>query len=313
MSIQDPCIGCDVSKRHLDLFDAARTTSARIANTPDAIAAFLETLAGRSVFVVFEATGSYDTGLRRALEQASVPFARVNPERARSFARAEGILAKTDKVDARMLAEMGRKLELGPDPASCPKRRRLAALTRRRDQLVAMRKQEQTRLREVEEPDIVACIRDHIDWLKAHIWAADKQIQTLIASDKALSREARMMRSVPGVGPVTSSVLLSLMPELGIATRRAAAALAGVAPINDDSGRRRGQRRIRGGRKRVRDALYIAALTACRTSPRFKRFYEALRNEGKKAKVALIAVARKLLVVINAMMRQGTDYQEARI
>jgi len=309
MSIYDHIIGCDVSKRSLDIFDGESETFECIANNDKTISAFVARLTNRRLLVVFEATGSYDARLRRTLERAGVPFARVNPNRSRSFAKAEGILAKTDRVDARMLALMGRKMELVPDPASCPTRRKLTALMKRRDQLVATRKQEKIRLHEVDVPEIAENIRTHIAWLKTRIDEIDDQVQALIANHEALSRDARIMQSIPGVGDVTSSLLLALMPEIGSASRRAVSALAGVAPVNNDSGMRRGQRHIRGGRKRVRDALYMAALSAVRNSPRFKAFYEALREAGKPAKVALIAVARKLLVIINAMIRDKVEYQ----
>ena len=308
MTLPHIVIGCDISKAHLDLFDAGQGKAHRIANERHAIAAWLAGLGRRDVFVVFEATGGYDAGLSRMLEDADIAFARVNPARARDFARAAGYLAKTDTVDARMLAEMGSRLDLEPEPVSCPQKRRLYGLLRRRDQLVEMRKQEKTRLKQTAEGDIADDIIDHIDALTRRIKHFEQAIAALIETDTGLKDDYRLVSSIPGIGPVTATALLGLMPELGQVTRRAVAALAGLAPLNNDSGLKRGHRSIKGGRRRVRQALYMAAVVATRGDNRFAGFYRTLRSRGAPAKVALIAVARKLLVTANAIMKTRAPF-----
>ena len=259
--------------------------------------------------MLFEATGRYDLVLRQALAAAGVRFARVNPARVRDFARAAGFLAKTDAVDARMLAAMAQSLRPPPQEDPSQERERLALLSKRRDQLVATRQQERTRRSECSDPVSRASIADHIAWLDAAIEVLDAKIAAAIAAAPDLDRDRRLLASVPGVGPVTATVLLALLPEIGQRPPRQLAALAGLAPFNNDSGTRRGQRSIRGGRKRVRDALYVAAFSAARHAPRFIAFYKRLIEAGKPAKLATIAVARKLLTVLNAVIRDQQPFR----
>jgi transposase len=299
-------VGIDVSKATLDLF-ADGLGHRRIANTAPAVKAMIASLA-RPCFVVLEATGCYDALLRRELDQAGVPFARVNPEQARDFARAIGRRAKTDAVDARMLAEMGRRLDLAPTPQEDPVRQRLTKWQRRRDQLVAMRQQEKVRLADEPDEAFAPGLRAHIAQLGLAIAQADRAIDALLADSPALAQAEKRIRSVPGVGRVTAVILLALMPELGSRSPKQLAALAGVAPFNVDSGDKRGQRRIRGGRRRVRQALYMAALSATRSNPRLKAFAQTLKSRGKASKPVLVAVARKLLGIINAIMRDKTQF-----
>lgn len=303
-----PCfIGCDVAKHHLDLFDEASGTSLRIANTSEAIAAWLSSLDGKDGFVAFEATGPYDMTLRRALEQAGLHFARINPARARDFARATGRLAKTDAIDAQMLAAMARSLALASDAPADPARNALAQLHKRRDQLVAMRAAERVRHSEGHDPS--GSLARHLAWLDAEIATLDRLIADALRADQTLARTQALLRSAPGVGAVTATTLIALMPELGHCSPKAIAALAGLAPFNNDSGRHRGKRSIKAGRARVRRALYMAALAAMRSSPRFKAFYQAVLGRSAAAKVALIAVARKLLTILNAMIKTNTAFQ----
>ena len=308
MIIAPGFVGIDVSKHHLDIFDAAVGVAARLANTAGAVAELAHDWARRDAFVLFEATGRYDLDLRHALTAAGVRFARVNPARARDFARAAGFLAKTDAVDAKMLAAMAQCLQLPPAEAGLAARERLAALNRRRDQLVANRQQERTRQRECSDPFSRQSIAAHLAWLDAAIEAIQAQIAAAIAAEPELEHDRRLLSSVPGVGPVTAATLLALMPELGRRSPKQLAALAGLAPFNNDSGTRRGQRSIRGGRKRVRDALYVAAFIAARHAPRFKAFFKTLIDAGKPRKLALIAVARKLLTFLNAILRDRQPF-----
>ena len=281
----------------------------RIDNTASALASLIEGWAQRDGFVLFEATGHYDLVLRQALAAAGVRFARVNPSRARDFARAAGFLAKTDAVDARMLAVMAQSLRPPPQDDRHEERERLALLNKRRDQLVATRQQERTRRRECSDPVLLDSIADHIAWLDAAIEDLNAKIAAVIAIAPDLDRDRRLLALLPGDPPVTATVLLALLPELGRRPPRQLSALAGLAPFNNDSGTRRGQRSIRGGRKRVRDALYVAAFSAARHDPRFIAFYKRLIDAGKPAKLATIAVARKLLTVLNAIIRDQQPFR----
>jgi transposase len=282
--------------------------SARLANTPEALAAAAARWKRSGAFVLFEATGHYDTALREALTAQGVPFARVNPARARDFARATGILAKTDRIDARVLAAMAQALAPAPAQRIERERQDLALAHKRRDQLVQTRQQERTRRTECRDAGLRADIEAHLQWLDARIAHWDAQIRRLLAQSQLLQTTAKRLRSIPGIGPVAAAPLIALMPELGTAPAKGVTALAGLAPFNVDSGQSRGRRRIKGGRKRVRDALYMAAVAAIRSHARFKAAYQRLRAAGKPAKLALIAVARKLLVTANAILRDKTVF-----
>lgn len=309
MSIHRIVVGCDVSKATLDLFDAASGRSERVANSPDAIAERIPGWAAAGAFVVFEATGVYDRALAQALTGAGISHARVNPAKVRAFAKAIGRLAKTDRIDARLIAHYAQALAPTQDPPTSPVRDRLKIMAKRRDQLVDMRAMEKTRRSEVGDDwsrDAIARTIRHLD---AEIAALEADIAKAIAADDALRQAAKRLQSAPGVGPVAATQLLAALPELGHLTPKRIAALAGLAPMNADSGTLRGARIIQGGRRRVRKALYMAALNAARADGPVRRFYERLRAAGKPAKAALIAAARKLLVILNAMMRTQTDYR----
>lgn len=264
------------------------------------------------MLVVFEATGVYDLGLREALRAADIRFARINPARARDFARASGQLAKTDPIDARMLAAFARAMRPATEQVSTPARNALARLAKRRDQLVLMRAQEKNRRSEAGDRAMVERICRLIEVLDREVTEIEADISALIKAEPEISHDAQLMRSLPGVGPVACMQLIAQMPELGHVGPKQAAALAGLAPFNVDSGAYRGKRKIRGGRKRVRNALYMAALNAVRRADRFKVFYAKLRKAGKPAKLALIAVARKLLTILNAIMRDRKAYMPAQ-
>jgi transposase len=309
MTLPPVSIGIDVAKHHLDLFHP-HLGPQQIANTPEALQAWIARLPSRHVLVVFEATGHYDAALRQVLTEAGLPHARINPEQARDFARAMGRRAKTDPLDARMLAAFGQRMAPKPRPAADPARARLALWHKRRDQLVAMRQQERTRLSECPDPALEAPIARHIALLSQEIAAVEEMLRALIASTERLRRAERLMRSVPGIGPVTATTLMALLPELGERSPKALAALAGLAPFNRDSGRRHSPRAIRGGRKRVRDALYMAAVSAARSRTRLGAFCTALRARGKPPKLAFVALARKLLGVLNAILRDQTPFQQ---
>jgi transposase len=304
------CIGIDVSKHRLDIFDDAIGAAESIANAPQPITEQVARWRCGNVFVVFEATGIYDHELAAQLRQAGIRFARINPARARDFARASGRLAKTDAIDAHMLANFARVMMPPEDPAPEPARNALALLAKRRDQLVQMRAQEKNRRSEARDRTIIEAIWRLIDFLDGEIAMIEASIAALIETEAPVA-DARLIRSIPGVGPVACMQLIAQMPELGQIGPKQIAALAGLAPLNVDSGTHRGKRTIGGGRKRVRDALYMAALNAVRRSGSFRAFYHRLRAAGKPAKLALIAVARKLLTVLNAMLRDRKPYLAA--
>jgi transposase len=306
------CVGIDVSKRALDIFDDAIGAPERIANAPQAITEQVARWRCGNVFVVFEATGVYDRELTELLQQTGIRFARINPARVRDFARAAGRLAKTDAIDARMLAAFARTMVPAASQKPDPRRNALALLAKRRDQLVQMRAQEKNRRSEAQDRTMIECIVRHLDFLTGEIKAIEAQIKALIKATPQICEQARLIRSAPGIGPVACMQLIAQMPELGQVGPKQVAALAGLAPLNVDSGTYRGKRTIGGGRKRVRDALYMAALNAVRRDGSFKTFYQKLRSAGKPAKLALIAVARKLLTTLNAMMRDRKIYLQSQ-
>lgn len=310
MIISPGFVGIDVSKLTLDVFDGAIGRSERIANASEPIAALVERWRGKIIVALFEATGPYDRLLSRALAQAGIPFTRVNPQRARDFARAAGFLAKTDAMDARMLAAMAERLRPPSFAPPSAERERLRSLHRRRGELVRMRQQERVRASETQEPEEREGLSRHISWLTAEIKDLEARARALIASIAAFKTTWDRLRAAPGIGPTGATTLLALMPELGTRSPKAIAALAGLAPLNRDSGNQRGRRTIGGGRRRVREALYMAALSAIRNG-HFADIYNGLVAAGKPKKLALIAVARKLLVALNAMIRDNAEFKPA--
>lgn len=308
--MQEVVNGVDVAKDWLDIYHP-RHGARRIDNAPTALRAFTAACAKEDVWVVFEASGGYDHLLRAALEAAKVRFSRVNPRQARDFARAMGVIGKTDRVDARMLSELGARLRPAPTEPLAAARRALQAQATRRRQLVELRKQEATRLQQTADVEARADIRSLIAVLDRRIAKADERMAALIAADPELAEIDRRVKTVPGVGPVVAATLIAELPELGRLDRRRIAALAGLAPIARDSGKRLGRRTIGGGRPIVRTMLYIAALHASRRCPVFKTFRSRLAAAGKPVKAAITATARKLLCVLNAMLATGTDYRKA--
>lgn len=306
MDIHPVFVGIDVSKAWLDIYDGRPR---RCANTEAAVGPLARRWADEGAFVVLEATGAYDRLLRGELERAGVAFARVNPAKARDFARAAGFLAKTDRIDARMLSLMGQRLRPRPAEPVDPAREELAFLHRRRDQLVHARQQERTRRKGAGAARTAASLERHLAWLDAEIAVLDGEIAAAIAATPALARARRLLGSVPGIGPVAATTLLALAPELGTRSAKAVAALAGLAPLNRDSGQMRGRRTVGGGRKRIRDALYMAAVAASRSHSRFSERYRHLLKAGKPPKLALIALARAILVTANAVLRDQRAFQ----
>lgn len=299
-------VGVDVAKDWIDSYDLASGKSRRVEMTPAALKKFAGALTGK--FLVFEASGDYERPLMDALIVAGVGYTRVNPRHAREFARATGRLAKTDQVDAAVLARMGAALELLPDAPRNDAADRLAMLVARREALVEQRKQEKQRLHQCTDGYIRKDITSHIRLLMRRIAKLETEMDDHIASDDQLADRNQQMLSAPGVGKVVSATLLAKLPELGSINRRAIANLAGLAPHACDSGYMRGKRMIWGGRADVRRALYVAAFTASRFDPEHKAYRKKLTDAGKPHKVAIIAIARRLLVQINCMIRENRNY-----
>lgn len=309
MTLPQDFIGVDVSKDWIDVFWLCTGRRERIAASKRALARFAR--AARGALVVLEASGGYERPLTEALARAGTAFARVNPRQAREYARASGRLAKTDRVDAEVLARMGRALELAPTPVPEPERARLAELVARRDDLVTSLRREKNRAGQARDPWIARQIARLIRVLEEHLAALEAEIEALVAASPALADEARRLRSVPGIGPAIAAALIARLPELGRLDRRRIASLAGLAPHACDSGLSRGKRRIWGGRADLRRALYLAAFIASRYDPTLKAFRQRLEAAGKPVKLAITACARKLLTILNAMFRDQTDYRRA--
>ena len=299
-------IGVDIAKDWIDIHRLSSGQSKRIASTRSALARFAAQSAGS--LLVLEASGGYERPLTEALGEADVAFARVNPRQAREFARATGRLAKTDRVDAAMLAEMGRALRLEPSPLRAPERVRLADLMARRDDLSDMRRREANRLKQARDTWIRKGIMTMLRVLERRLVRVGAEIGAQIEADEALARAAARLQSMPGIGPIIAASLAARLPELGYLDRRAIASLSGLAPHACDSGVFRGKRRVWGGRAEVRRSLYLAGFIASRYDPCLRAFRKRLEAVGK---VAIVAVARKLLTILNAMFRDGKDYRSA--
>lgn len=302
-------VGIDISKAHLDI--AIRPTNARwqVDNQEPGIAALVDKLKQlKPALIVLEATGGLEMAVTAALASAGLPVAVVNPRQVRDFAKSLGRLAKTDKIDATVLAHFADavrpELRLLPDEQT----QELQGLLVRRRQLIEMLVAEKNRL-PMTHKRLKEGVKEHIQYLEHQLKDLDREIQDRLHSSPVWREQEDLLRSVPGVGKVLSVTLLAELPELGQLNRKKIAALVGVAPYNCDSGQKRGKRAIWGGRASVRSALYMAALSATRFNPVIKSFYEKLVTAGKPSKVAITACMRKLLTILNAMMHSGTRWQ----
>jgi transposase len=308
MEQHDVVVGIDVSKAQLDTAFGAEAEVVGFSNDAAGISQLLERFkAARPALVVMEASGGYETAAATAIAAAGWRLAVVNPRQVRDFARATGRLAKNDQLDARILSAFGKAIE--PQVTSLPDEdaRALQALLLRRQQLVAMRAQEHQRL-EHAQTAMRKNIKKHIDWLDQEIDKLDVDLTAGLRKSPVWRAKDELLRSLKGVGRITSGTLLVALPELGRLDRRAIAALVGLAPFNRDSGKMRGRRSIYGGRARIRTLLYMAAITAIRTNPVIRAFYERLKSRGKPHKVAIVACMRKMLTILNAMVRESTPW-----
>ena len=304
-------VGIDVSKEHLEVAIWQQAGSHSYANTNEGMPEMVAALkAAGPRHIVVEATGGYERLVVCTLQAAGLPVSLVNPTRVRRFAAASGQLAKTDAIDAQVLAHFGQAMQPSLTPAKSPVLEELEQYLSRRRQLVGMITAEKNRLSTV-GPLVREDIEAHLIQLEERRQDLENQLMALIRHTPDYQARFAQLCSVPGVGPVTALTLLTEMPELGQVNRQQIAALAGVAPLNRDSGKRRGKRRTFGGRSDVRCTLYMAALSATRCNPVIKDFYQHLLNNGKEKKVALTACMRKLLVILNAMARDQKAWHYA--
>lgn len=302
--MSDVYIGIDVSKTRLDIASRPDGKTWAVTNDETGIEKLVKQLSKYAPqCITIEASGGLERAVAMELVLAGLPVAIINPRRARDFAKASGLLAKTDRIDAACLAHFGQAMHPSLYQPSSDEERELAAMLTRRRQVVKMLSVERNHLASTADLTIRQQIERHIVWLEGELADIDNDLGQKIKASAQLSEQADIIRSVPGVGPVTTFTLLADLPELGKLNRKEITALVGVAPFNNDSGQRTGKRHTWGGRATVRATLYMAALSASRHNPVIRAFYERLLKAGKAKKVALTACMRKLLTILNAMVK----------
>ena len=305
-------VGIDVAKDRLDVHLRPCGESFAVARDGEALAALVERLRALApALVVMEATGGYETVVASALGAAHLPLAVVNPRQIRAFARATGKLAKTDRLDAAAIAHFAEAIRPPVRPIADAEAQALGELVARRRQVIEMIVAETNRRRRASQRRVITAIERHLAVLQAELSELDGDIDGAIRESPAWQADADLLISVPGVGKATLRTLIAELPELGHLTRRKIAALVGLAPINRDSGTLRGRRAIAGGRSAVRAALFMPAMVASKTNPVIAPYYDKLRAAGKTAKQALTACMRKLLVILNAILRDRKPWQPA--
>ncbi len=305
-------VGIDVAKDRLDVHLRPSGESFTVTRDGEGLVQLvdrLQRLAPR--LIVMEATGGYETIVASAVAAAHLPLAVINPRQIRDFARATGKLAKTDAIDAAAIAHFAEAIRPPARPIADPEAQALGELVARRRQVIEMMVAERNRRRRVTQRRVVRGIDRHLELLQTELSELDRDIDGAIRGSPAWQADADLLASVPGVGPVTLRTLIAELPELGRLDRRKIAALVGVAPINRDSGSMRGRRSIAGGRPAVRTALFMAALVASKKNPVIAPYYAKLRAAGKTGKQALTACIRKLVVILNAILRDRKPWQPA--
>lgn len=304
------CVGVDVSKHHLDWTLGGNGNVDRLTNTPAGVRCLVAAVRRLSVDrIVVESTGGYERALTEALAAAALPVVLVNPWRVRRFGEGLGVLAKTDPLDARVLAMFGERARPEQRPLPGARQREMADLVRRRRQLIAMIVAEKSRL-DTASPIVHRDIHSLIQLLERRVVTLDERIDRAIADDPEKSEQWTRLQTAPCVGPGVARALIVDLPELGSLGRRQITSLVGLAPFAKDSGKKSGYRRIRAGRAAPRSALYLAAMNGARFNAVLKEMYQRLIAAGKPPKLALIALARKLLTILNAMIRDGTNWQQ---
>jgi len=305
-------VGIDVSKDRLDVHLRPSGESFAVARDGDGLAALVERLQALApALVVMEATGGYETIVASALGAAHLPLAVVNPRQIRAFARATGRLAKTDRLDAAAIAHFAEAIRPPARPIADTEAQALGELVARRRQVIEMMVAERNRRRTATQRRVLRAIDRHLELLQAELSELEGDIDGAIRNSPAWQADADLLTSVPGIGKATLRTLIAELPELGRLTRRKIAALVGLAPINRDSGTMRGRRTIAGGRSAVRAALFMPAMVASKKNPLIAPYYKKLRAAGKTAKQALTACMRKLLVILNAILRDRKPWQPA--
>jgi transposase len=306
-------VGIDVAKDKLDVAVMGEKATSEATNTKRGISALVKKMYQlKPQLIVVEATGGYEEALVLSLFEAGLSVALVSPQRVRQYARARGLLAKTDKLDAQNLAEYGKNIQPRLFVAKSEEGRRLSAIMGRRRQLADMQKGEKNRLRTA-FLEMKSSIQTVIACLEAEIEILDEEMRRFMKKHADFGEQEKLLRSAKSIGPVTAATLLADLPELGKLDRKQIAALVGVAPMNQDSGRKRGYRKTKGGRPEVRSVLYMSALSAIRYNPMIKAQFEQLVKRGKEKKVAITACMRKMLTILNAMMRDQQPFREVAI
>lgn len=305
-------VGIDVAKDRLDVHLRPADEAFAVVRDAAGLVALVERLAALAPsLVVLEATGGFEATVAAALSAAGLPLVVVNPRQVRDFARATGRLAKTDRLDAEAIARFAEAVQPEPRPLPDAAASRLAELVARRRQLVEMIGSESQRRRQLREPRLVRRLDAHLHWLQRELARIERDLGDTVRGSPVWRATEDLLVSVPGIGPTSARLLIAELPELGRLDRRRIASLVGVAPINRDSGTFRGRRMIMGGRADVRTALYMPTLTAIRYNPALKALYLRLIGRGKPAKVALTAAMRKLLTILNAILKNQTPWQSA--
>lgn len=303
-------VGIDVSKDKLDVAVVPGEECWESANDEEGIGGLLKRLRRRRPdFIVIEATGGYEAAVAGALASAGLPVSVVNPAQVRNYAKATGTIAKTDTIDSIILAHFGLAMRPSARPLKDGQTRELAALLARRRQLVDMLTMEKNRIRTA-SPAVQASLKKNIAWLEEQVKELDDQMKTSLKGNGVWREQDELVQSVPGVGRVSSMTFLACLPELGKLNRKQIASLAGVAPFNRDSGKRTGKRMVFGGRSDVRSVLYMATVAAIRFNPAIREFHGRLVAAGKAPKVAITACMRKLLTILNAMVKNRVCWEE---
>jgi len=305
-------VGVDVSKAKLDFASHGKTQTRTCKNSKEEIIKeLLQPLKDpKSTIVVMEATGGYESRLVDILHEHGIALAVVNPRRVRDFAKGMGLDAKTDPIDARAIARYAEVVNPPPQTAKSVEEKKLKALVERRKQLLGFINQESNRLQQTVDEEVRGYIKESLETLKKQVKTLDERLAKCVKADTKNARKVEIMESFKGLGPVSISVSLAELPELGELNRGQIAKLVGVAPMNCDSGTRSGQRRTQGGRSYVRRVLYMATLVATRFNPQIKAFYQRLLAKGKPKKVALIAAMRKLLTILNTLIKNDVLWRD---
>jgi len=313
MKEQELFVGIDVSKKRLDIAVLPNEDIWTLTNNKTDIKKLVKRLSKlKPNRIVLEATGGLESEVAHCLEQAKLPVVVMNPRQVKDFAKATGTLAKTDAIDSKILAQYGKAMRPELRSLKDVETQDLSGLVTRRNQLLDMRTSEKNRLA-MSPQATKKSIRSHIKWLEKEIVKLDSDLGKTMNKNAEMKAKSEIMRSAPGVGPVLSQALLGYLPEIGSLNRKQVAVLAGVAPFNRDSGRKRGKRSVWGGRERLRKILYMATLASTQCNPVIKEFYARLVNNGKPAKVALTACMRKLLVSLNAMVKTEKYWGENKV